>query len=152
MAINLFGQSISQLRRWRAKQPLDHRQLNEPVEALNRMMTGVALPRQHVDTRISTPQDLHCVFREVGRAYGPIPLYYMNISWMNYIIPDPPDWPHFVIEETVYEIPYRPGVRPPAIPSTRFTQAVGRYEPADIDVMNATYHRAWYIDGVYWTA
>lgn len=46
MAINIMGQSISQLRRWQRGQPLDHRQLNEPVEALNRMMTGVGPPRQ----------------------------------------------------------------------------------------------------------
>lgn len=46
MTGNLMGQSIPPLRRWRKHQPLDHRQLNEPVEAINRMITGVGVPRQ----------------------------------------------------------------------------------------------------------
>lgn len=46
MSNNLMGQSISELRRWGANQPLDHRKLNEPVDAINRMNRGVAGPRQ----------------------------------------------------------------------------------------------------------
>lgn len=46
MATNVMGLSIPQLRRWRAGEPLDHRQLNEPVDVLNSMTRGVAVPRQ----------------------------------------------------------------------------------------------------------
>lgn len=54
MTGNLMGQSIAPLRRWRKHQPLDHRQLNEPVEAINRMITGVGVPRQVIG-RVGAP-------------------------------------------------------------------------------------------------
>lgn len=43
---NLMGVSVRHLRRWRARQPLDHRQWNEPVDLLNDMTRGVGVPRQ----------------------------------------------------------------------------------------------------------
>lgn len=43
---SLFSLSIPQLGQWSRRQKVDHRQQNEPVEAINRMMTGVGLPRQ----------------------------------------------------------------------------------------------------------
>lgn len=46
MADNLFGLSVPQLRRWGAPWPVDHRQLNEPVDVLNDMIRGLRGPRQ----------------------------------------------------------------------------------------------------------
>lgn len=46
MAINIMGLTVPQLRRWGPNQPLDHRQLNEPVDVLNDMTRGVGVPRQ----------------------------------------------------------------------------------------------------------
>ena len=42
---SIFNLSIPQLRQWARRQQPDHRQLNEPVEAINRMVTGLAPPR-----------------------------------------------------------------------------------------------------------
>lgn len=46
MTDNLMGLSIPHLRRWGAPWPVDHRQLNEPVDVLNDMARGVRGPRQ----------------------------------------------------------------------------------------------------------
>lgn len=43
---SIFNLTIPQLRQWSRRQVTDHRQLNEPVEALNRMTTGVGVPQQ----------------------------------------------------------------------------------------------------------
>lgn len=46
-----MGQSVSELRRWRAGLfTLDHRQMNEPVDAINQMNRGVGVPRQVMET------------------------------------------------------------------------------------------------------
>lgn len=42
---SIFNLSIPQLKQWSRRQLPDHRQLNEPVEAINRMTTGIAPPR-----------------------------------------------------------------------------------------------------------
>lgn len=42
---NIFNLSIPQLGQWSRRQLPDHRQLNEPVEAINRMITGIGPPR-----------------------------------------------------------------------------------------------------------
>lgn len=44
MTDSLFDRPLSQLNRWGPGEPLDHRKLNEPVEALNRIFAGVAPP------------------------------------------------------------------------------------------------------------
>lgn len=41
---NIFNLSIPQLTQWSRRQLPDHRRLNEPVEAINRMTTGIGLP------------------------------------------------------------------------------------------------------------
>lgn len=64
MAANIMGQSVPQLRRWSRGQPLDHRQLNEPVEAINRMMAGVGPPRQVMPSVAGTPS----IAARVGRV------------------------------------------------------------------------------------
>lgn len=43
---SIFTRSIPELRRWAAQERLDHRKLNEPVEAINAMVRGVAGPHQ----------------------------------------------------------------------------------------------------------
>lgn len=43
---DVFSMSIPHLREWSRRQGVDHRHQNEPVEAINRMMTGVGPPRQ----------------------------------------------------------------------------------------------------------
>lgn len=58
MANNIMSQSVSQLRRWRANRPVDHRQLNEPVDVLNDMIRGVRGPRQIVGSPIGAPAAL----------------------------------------------------------------------------------------------
>lgn len=43
---SVFSMPISHLREWSRRQAPDHRQMNEPVDAINRMVTGVGVPRQ----------------------------------------------------------------------------------------------------------
>lgn len=43
---SVFNLSIPELRHWSQRQSVDHRIQNEPVAALNQMMTGIAPPRQ----------------------------------------------------------------------------------------------------------
>lgn len=50
---SIFNLTIPQLRQWSRRQVTDHRQLNEPVEALNRMTTGVGVPRQTVGVPVA---------------------------------------------------------------------------------------------------
>lgn len=49
---SIFSLSIPQLSQWSRRQKVDHRQQNEPVEAINRMMTGIGVPRQRIDARM----------------------------------------------------------------------------------------------------
>lgn len=84
----------------------------------------------------------HCVFRRVGNRVGNGPLYYIIVSWMTLVVPEPPDWPHLFIDGATEPIIYRLGQDPNDVPSTRFTQAVGRYEP-DLETLNQTQHWAF---------
>lgn len=47
---NIMGHSIRDLERWRGQEPLDHRKLNQPVDAINDMNRGVGVPRQVMAT------------------------------------------------------------------------------------------------------
>lgn len=56
MAVDLMGLSIPELRRWRAGLlTLDHRQMNEPVDAINDMNRGVPPPQQVMEKVGGTP-------------------------------------------------------------------------------------------------
>lgn len=81
MADNLMGMSVPQLRRWSRGQPLDHRQLNEPVEAINQMMTGVGPPRQTMG-RVGAPAAISAVaqFKLVAPADA-FPDHLMCVTW-----------------------------------------------------------------------
>lgn len=46
MPDSIFTKSIPELQRWAARERLDHRKLNKPVEAINTMVRGVGGPHQ----------------------------------------------------------------------------------------------------------
>ncbi len=56
MSVNLMGQPISTLRRWRpGLVTLDHRQMNQPLDLLDDMTRGVGVPRQVMPSVTGTP-------------------------------------------------------------------------------------------------
>lgn len=46
MPDSIFSKTVPELQRWAAKERLDHRKLNKPVEAINTMVRGVGGPHQ----------------------------------------------------------------------------------------------------------
>lgn len=46
MAVNTSKTPVPQIKRWRANQPVDHRRLNDIVDATNRLSGGTQPPRQ----------------------------------------------------------------------------------------------------------